>query len=73
MPLTPDGLWGGVAFVNMTSTTQPDGGKFGQLDFGAGAGMRLKFNKTTDTNLAVDAGWGQDGSVRFFFGLQEVF
>jgi hypothetical protein len=73
MPLTADGLWGWVAFMNMTSTTLPNGGKFGAPDFGAGVGMRLKFNKTTDTNLSADAGWGQDGSARLFLGLQEVF
>jgi hypothetical protein len=73
MRFTRDDLWGGVAFFNLTNTNGSNGGSFGTMDPGGGAGVRLKFNKKTDTNLAVDAAWGQDENVRFFFGLQEVF
>jgi hypothetical protein len=73
MRFTRNGLWGGVAFLNLTGTTQPPEGPFGRLDPGGGAGLRMKFNKRTDTNASVDAAWGQDQQVRFFFGLQEVF
>jgi hypothetical protein len=69
-----DGLFGGVAFVNLMASTQPEGaGAFGPLDPGYGLGFRMKFNKRTDTNLAVDAANSRDNIVRFFFGLQEVF
>lgn len=69
-----DGLLGGVAFVNLMASTAPDGaGSFGPLDPGYGLGFRMKFNKRTDTNLAVDAANSRDGIVRLFFGLQEVF
>jgi hypothetical protein len=73
MRFTRDDLWGGVTFLNLTGTTKTSGGSLGSLDPGGGAGIRLKFNKKTDTNLAVDAAIGQDKTVRFFFGLQEVF
>jgi hypothetical protein len=69
-----DGLLGGVAFLNLMASTAPEGaGAFGPLDPGYGIGFRMKFNKRTDTNLAVDAANSRDGIVRFFFGLQEVF
>lgn len=68
-----DGLLGGVAFVNLMASSSPDGGAFGPMDPGYGIGFRMKFNKRTDTNLAVDAANSRDNVVRFFFGLQEVF
>jgi hypothetical protein len=71
--LTANGLWGAVAFLNSTLTTQPASGVFGGSDFGGGAGVRLKFNKRSSTNLAVDFGWGDDGSKGVFFGMSEVF
>jgi hypothetical protein len=71
--LRRDGLIGAVAFVNLMASTTPEGGAFGPLDPGYGVGFRMKFNKRTDTNLAVDAADSRDKIVRFFFGLQEVF
>jgi outer membrane protein assembly factor BamA len=70
---TRDDMWGGVAFVNMMASTNSSGGPFGKPDYGFGLGIRLKFNKRTNTNLSVDAARGQDDTTRFFFGLQEVF
>lgn len=72
MRFTRNGLWGGVAFASATGTAAPDG-PFGRLDPAGGVGLRLKFNKRTDTNASVDAAMGQDDLVRLFFGLQEVF
>jgi hypothetical protein len=71
--LTRDGLWGAVVFVNGTSTTKSDAGTFGRLDPGVGAGLRVKFNKNTDTNLTLDYGWGRADSRGFFLGMTEVF
>ncbi|MGD8413443.1 MAG: hypothetical protein PVF33_04385 [Candidatus Latescibacterota bacterium] len=71
--LTRDGLWGVVLFYNGTSTTDPDTGIFSPLDHGVGFGLRIKFNKYTDTNLAIDYGWGRDGSNGLFLGMTEVF
>ena len=70
---TADGLWGGVGFVNLLFTSQANDGPFGRGAPGYGVGLRMKFNKRTDTNLSVDAARGQDDQTRFFFGLQEVF
>jgi hypothetical protein len=71
--LTRDGLWGLVLFTNIVSTTQVDLGTFGDPDPGVGAGIRVKFNKHTDTNLTLDHGWGRDGSRGWFLGMTEVF
>lgn len=71
--LTSDGLWGAVVFVNGTSTTYQDTGTFSRLDPGLGAGIRIKFNKRTSTNLAIDYAWGRDNSSGVFLGMSEVF
>jgi hypothetical protein len=71
--LTRDGLWGVVAFLNATTTTEPESAIFGSLDLGGGAGLRLKFNKRSNANLAIDYGWGKYGSGGFFLGMSEVF
>lgn len=73
MRFSRDDLWGGVVFLNFTAVTEESGGTFQRFDSGGGVGLRLKFNKKTNTNLSVDAALGQDDQVRFFFGLQEVF
>jgi len=58
LPLTLNGLWGVVVFANGVSTANPDSGTFSRLDPGIGIGLRIKFNKHTDTNLSIDYGWG---------------
>jgi hypothetical protein len=71
--LSRNDMWGAVGFVNFMATTAPGDGAFGTLDPGGGVGLRMKFNKKTNTNLSVDAARGQDDVTRWFFGLQEVF
>lgn len=71
--LTRDGLWGAVAFLNGACTTDPNTGIFGRPDWAAGTGLRIKFNKTSNTNLAIDYGWGTHNSSGFFLGMSEVF
>jgi hypothetical protein len=71
-PITSDGLWGAVAFVNAT-TTETDNGILGPPDGAVGVGLRIKFNKHSNTNLAIDQGWGKNGSKVLFFGMSETF
>ena len=73
MRLSRNGLWGAVVFVNLTSTSDPETQIFGPGDPGAGVGLRMKFNKRSNANLAIDYGWGRYGSGGAFFGLSEVF
>jgi len=71
--LTRDGLLGAVFFLNATSTTSPTTQTFSQTDFGGGLGVRIKFNKNSRTNLALDRAWGAAGSKGWFMGMTEVF
>jgi hypothetical protein len=66
--ITADGLLGVVGFVNLTVTTNPETNTFSRGDLGGGVGLRLKFNKHTNTNLTVDFGWGRDDSHGLFLG-----
>ena len=71
--LTRDGLWGAVVFLNLTCTTNPETNTFGAADPGMGIGVRMKFNKHSNTNLTIDHGWGRGGSRGFFLGMSEAF
>ena len=71
--LTSNGLWGAVVFLNGISTINQETGTFSRLDPGGGAGIRIKFNKHTNTNLAIDYAWGRNNSSGFFLGMTEVF
>jgi len=71
--LTADGLWGAVVFLNGTVTTNSETGIFSRADVAAGAGLRIKFNKHTNTNVTIDYGWGRDASHGLFLGMTEVF
>jgi hypothetical protein len=73
VPLTRDGLFGGVVFVNGTISTSPVSQVFESTDYGGGVGIRIKFNKAARTNLALDRAWGRLGSGGWFMGLAEVF
>jgi hypothetical protein len=48
-------------------------GKYTVISPGAGFGIRIMLNKFSRTNLAVDYGWGSQGSQGFFVNLGEVF
>lgn len=71
-PLTRDELFGGVVFVNATSSTG-ESGAFSPLDPAAGLGLRVKFIKRTRTNLTIDYAWGRSGSKGLYLGTQEMF
>lgn len=73
MELTQDGLLGATVFLNATSVAEPVSGVFGRADWGGGTGLRLKFNKRSDTNFTVDFGWGDAGSFNIYAGMGEVF
>jgi len=71
--LTRDGLLGAVTFLNGTASTSPETRTFGALDYGGGVGIRIKFDKNSRTNLALDRAWGRLNSGGWFMGLSEVF
>ena len=73
--VTPNRLLGGVVFANAQTVTESDqaSGQFEKVVPAVGAGLRLKMNKISRTNLSVDYGYGFDGSHGIFFNLGEVF
>ena len=70
-----NGLFGFVAFVNTETLSDRQTGErlFDVMASGAGVGMRLLVNKRSKTNLALDAGFGRQGSHGVYFGIQEAF
>ncbi|HEX4849763.1 MAG TPA: hypothetical protein VFV08_03105, partial [Puia sp.] len=71
--ITRNGLFGGVAFVNAQSFSNYPQNNFDMIWPGFGAGIRIKVNKHSNTNIAIDYGFGIDGSRGFFVNLGEVF
>jgi hypothetical protein len=71
--LTRDGLVGGVAFFNLQHFSSEISTEYNKIFPGYGAGLRVKLNKHSGANLAVDYGFGLNGSKGFFVNLGEVF
>ena len=71
--ITRNGLVGGVVFVNAQSVTEQISNKLQRVYPGWGLGLRLKVNKYSRTNVAVDYGFGEGGSRGFFVNLGELF
>ena len=71
--ITPNGLFGGVVFVNAQSFSDKASKRFEVISPGAGIGIRIKLNKFSRTNVALDYAWGTQGSQGFFVNLGEVF
>lgn len=70
--LTRNGLLGGVVFGNAETVFQKWSESHTILPAG-GLGVRIKMNKFSNTNLAIDYGFGVGGSHGLFFNLGEVF
>jgi hypothetical protein len=70
--LTRNQLFGGVVFANASSFTGLND-KFSGLLPAAGAGLRVRFNKFSRTNVAIDYAVGKGGSHGLFLNLGEVF
>ncbi|HEV2355527.1 MAG TPA: hypothetical protein VGR89_14860 [Puia sp.] len=71
--ITRNGLLGAVLFCNAGSVSDFGTNRFEVILPGAGIGLRIKFNKFSDTNACADYGWGIKGSSGFFGNLGEVF
>jgi len=73
MAISRNGLLGAVVFANAESFSEPVSGKLQGIAPGAGAGIRVKFNKFSNANVALDYAFGLDGSHGVFVNLGEVF
>ncbi|MEO5977445.1 MAG: hypothetical protein ABIS36_14730 [Chryseolinea sp.] len=71
--LVPNGLFGAVIFGNLQTYSSDIPGLYQTVIPGGGAGLRIKVNKRSNTNLCIDYGFGKDGSRGFFINLGEVF
>jgi outer membrane protein assembly factor BamA len=71
--LTRNGLLGMVVFANFESFSNIDTWKFTGIAPAGGLGLRIKLNKYSRTNIAIDYGWGRQGSRGFFINLGEAF
>lgn len=71
--ITHNGLLGGVVFANGQAFTNFPANTFNGIAPGTGAGIRVKMNKHSDTNVCLDYGVGMHGSRGFFVNLGEVF
>lgn len=71
--ITDNGLLGGVAFANGQSFSEFGSNAFMRVAPAAGAGIRIKVNKHSNSNICIDYGVGTGGSRGFFVNLGEVF
>ena len=71
--LTENGFLGGVVYGNLQSVANPISNRISSMIPGYGVGLRIKYNKKSNTNIALDYAWGKDGSRGFFMNLGEVF
>jgi len=73
--LSKNKFFGGVIFANAQTVTELNTNKFSSVAPGVGAGLRIKINKHSNTNIAIDYGWGVNGtnSQGVFVNLGEVF
>jgi hypothetical protein len=71
--LTANGLLGGVLFANAQSFSGAPGTRLQAVQPGYGPGLRIKLNKVSKTNIAVDYGIGREGSKGLFVNIGELF
>lgn len=71
--ITQNGLLGAVLFANAESFSDASSLKLQKLQPAAGFGIRVKLNKKSDTNIAVDYGFGTQGMRGLFVNIGEVF
>jgi len=70
--ITANGLLGLVLFANINSVTQPNTNRFVYWNPAGGGGIRIKFNKKSDTNIGIDYGFSRDYSA-LLLNLGEAF
>jgi Omp85 superfamily domain len=73
-PILKNKFLSGVVFGNLQTGNDLHGtALFQTFRKGYGAGLRVLFNKTTRTNLALDYAFGEFGNKGFFLNLNETF
>lgn len=70
--ITVNGLIGYVVFANLNTITGPGNNRYSGPHAALGGGLRLKFNKRSNTNIAIDYGFSK-GNSGIYFNLGEAF
>jgi hypothetical protein len=68
-----NGLIGGVVFANAESFSAQQGTRLQAIQPAFGPGLRIKLNKVSKTNIAIDYGFGSQGSKGLFIDVGEAF
>jgi len=71
--ITKNGLLGGVVFMNAATYSEPGDGKYKYVYPAVGAGLRVKLNKDSNTNLLIDFAIGLKHSNGFYLDVGEIF
>ncbi|RFS15075.1 BamA/TamA family outer membrane protein [Emticicia sp. C21] len=71
--ITRNQFLGGVLFSNLQTVSEITTKKFEKVIPAVGAGLRIRVNKFSRANLAIDYGIGGDGSRNIYFNFGEVF
>lgn len=71
--ITANGLLGGVVFANAESFSAAQGTRLQAIQPAFGPGIRLKLNKVSKTNIAIDYGFGSQDSRGLFIDVGEAF
>jgi hypothetical protein len=70
--ITANGLFGFVVFANVNAVNELNTHQFSYWHPAAGTGLRIKFNKGSSTNIAIDYGFSKNYSG-LILGLGEAF
>jgi hypothetical protein len=70
--LTTNGLLGGIIFANITSASEYDTQDYQYWHPAAGFGIRVKLNKYSRTNVALDLGFSK-GYQSLYLNIGEAF
>lgn len=71
--ITQNGLLGGVIFANAETFSGAPSNQLQSIQPASGFGLRIKLNKKSNTNIAVDYGFGMQGMKGVFVNVGEVF
>jgi hypothetical protein len=71
--ITCNGLFGGVVFANAQTVNTNENRQYQTILPAVGSGLRIKLNKISKANFAIDYAVGINGSRGFFFDVSEVF
>lgn len=71
--VTQNGLFGGVLFANAETFSGAPSRSLQSIQPGYGFGLRTKLNKKSNTNIAIDYGFGTQKMRGLFVNVGEVF